>query len=49
MTGFEAAITGLQTDMVGMIATAGGAGLAVAGVYLLWRNGIGIFKKLVKP
>lgn len=46
--GMSAAITALQGDMLDVISSGGAAALAVAGAYMLWKNGISIFKGLVR-
>ena len=46
--GMTTAITALQGDMLEVISAGGAAALAVAGAYMLWKNGISIFKGLVR-
>ncbi|SNS03125.1 hypothetical protein SAMN05446037_100319 [Anaerovirgula multivorans] len=46
--GMSSAITALQGDMLDVIAAGGAAALVVAGAYMLWKNGLSIFKGLVK-
>lgn len=47
-TAMTTALTGIKTDMLGVIAIVAPIGVAIAGVMIVWLRGIGFFKKVSK-
>lgn len=47
-TAMTTAMTSVKTDMLGVIAVVAPIGIAIAGVILVWKRGIGFFKSISK-
>lgn len=47
-TAMTTALTGIKTDMLGVIAVVAPIGVAIAGIMIVWLRGIGFFKKVSK-
>lgn len=47
-TAMTTAMTTVKTDMLSVIAVVAPIGIAIAGVILVWRRGIGFFKSISK-
>lgn len=47
-TAMATAMATVKTDMMGVISVVAPIGIAIAGVILVWRRGIGFFKSISK-
>lgn len=47
-TSMTSAMTAVKTDMLSVISVVAPIGIAIAGVILVWRRGIGFFKSISK-